>query len=319
MVIEKGKYLAQDLCTLINNKMSQNNHGSTFPIANSISSPFLVNSADFSGANFTLIANLGAEGLALADMRTATVNNNFFIGTNQIELSYNSVTGKFFFNFMHFPVYTQSGEISTRLIEVSNNIFAQQTRNGTIAFTSMDAINNETQEPFDFWDTLLGFNVASMRVTMNHNITFDDNTTEFTAEIPTVLDSINTTNAKIDLDSMVNKVGADYDYQKVGVQAGVANPAPFIQNNFNSVVEARDIVVSEVSSLTIPYFLIEMNAGFKNNLVSTDRTSSTIQGIIDRYYSKGSYTMGGDNSLTYTHRGQPLVLVKILYTYSSAR
>ena len=53
-----------------------------------------------------------------------------------------------------------------------------------------------------------------------------------------------------------------------------------------------------------------MNAGFKSNLVSTEITSRAIHGIIDRYYSKGSYTTGTDNSLIYTHRGQPLVLSK---------
>lgn len=311
MVIPGGKYIADDLCTLITNRMSENAHARTFQIGDSILSPFLVNSADFSGANFTTVANFGEQGLALGDMRTATLNNNFFVGTNQIQLSYNSTSGKFFFNFMHFPVYTTSGIISTRLIEVSNNIFSQQTRNGTIAFTSMDATNNQTGEPFDFWDGLLGFNVAAMKVPFTHTLQFDDDTTIFIAELPKIVDAVNTTNAKVDLDSMVNKAGnVNYNYQRVVVQAGQANPAPFIENNFNTVVEARNVIVSEVSTLTIPYFLIEMNAGFKTNLVSTETTSSTIQGIVDRYYSKGSYTMGSDNSLIYTHRGQPLVLSK---------
>ena len=317
MVIRKGKYQAQDICDLISNNFSQNNHANDFTINNNVLSQFLVNSSDYNTpASNLVVANfnnsgLGAGGLGLSDMRSGILNNNFFVGSNQVQLSFNTITNKFFWNFLHFPVYNNSGTICTRIIGTQVPNFTHQTKNGSIVFLELSARNNDTQEPFDFWGAKLGFQMDRVCVTPSRTLTFDDNGAIFHAELLSVDNGLNTTNAKVDLDSIVQKAdptggNANYNYQKVQSVA----PFEFIQNNFNEVVEATNSVVSVVADITIPYFLIEMNAGFHNELISTETTSSTIQAIVDRYYSKGSYTMGSQNAITYTHRGQPIVLSK---------
>ena len=282
-------------------------------MADNISSNFLVNSSDYLTATDTLLSNSGPEGRPLNDLRTGTPNANFFIGTNQVELSYNTTTNKFFWNFLHFPIYTKSGEIATRIIETNAPNFTMQTRNGCAAFISLSAKNNLTQEPFSFWDGLLGFDLGQLTVDLTHKLQFDDNGTVYEAQIPQVEDAINVTNAKVDLDSIVNKTGQNnYNYRKVINIAdfGGGDNLPFVQNNFNTVVQAENITVSTLQTLTSPYFLVEMNAGFHTNLISTSQTSTTVQAIVNRYFSKGQYTTGSDSSLIYQHRGQPLVLSK---------
>lgn len=303
IVIEKGKYEAQDICDIITNNLSRNTHPFEFQIANNIQSQFLVNSSNYTGADKTLVSNLT---VGLNNMRSVSANGSFFIGSNQVELSYNTQTNKFFWNFLHFPIYNTSGVICSRIIETVNPNFSMQTKNGSVAFLKLSAVNNNTREAFDFWTAKLGFQLDKICVKPQPNLQFDDNATIFNAELVNVLDGINTTNAKVSLDSVVNKAGTDYTYQKVMT----TTPFPFLQSDFNNVVEANEITVRQLEDITVPYFLIEMNAGFKTNLVSTETTNRSITGIIDRYYSKGSYTMGNDNSLVYTHRGQPLVLSK---------
>ena len=56
--------------------------------------------------------------------------------------------------------------------------------------------------------------------------------------------------------------------------------------------------------------MVEINAGFNTNFISTETSSSKIQAVVNRYYSRGSYTSGQDSSLTYIHRGVPIVLSK---------
>ena len=317
MSIPQGKYLAQDMCNLITNNFSQNNHSNSFAAKDNVVSQFLVNSSNFNTPTTNLlVANFdsgggGSGGLNLQSMRSGTLHDNFFIGSNQVQLSYNTTNGKFFFNFLHFPVYNNSGNICTRIIGTQDPIFAHQTRNGCICFTEMTAVNLKTQEPFGFWDDKLGFQMDRICVKPLPQLSFDDNGSIFHAELISSSDGINTTNAKVDLDSIVQKTPptgttTPYTYQKVQAVA----PFDFVENNFNTIVEANTSIVSAIADLTIPYFLIEMNAGFHNDLISTDKSSSTIQAIVDRYYSKGAYTMGSPNSITYTHRGQPLVLSK---------
>ena len=43
-------------------------------------------------------------------------------------------------------------------------------------------------------------------------------------------------------------------------------------------------------------------------MISSETTSHSIQNVVNRYYSKGSFSVSEDTSLGYTHRGAPLVL-----------
>lgn len=317
MIVPEGKYQAQDLCDLITNNFSQNNHAGQFTIDDNVVSQFLVNSSDYNTptahrtvSNFNN-SGKGVGGLGPSAMRSAVLNNNFFVGSNQVQLSFNTITNKFFWNFLHFPVYKNSGTICTRIIGTQNPNFTHQTKNGSIVFLELSAKNNDTGEDYDFWGAKLGFQMDRICVTPSKTLSFDDNGAIFHAELLSVDNGLNTTNAKVDLDSIVQKSdptggNAEYNYQKVQSAA----PFEFIENSLNEVVQATNSTVSAIADITIPYFLIEMNAGFHNELISTETTSSTIQAIVDRYYSKGSYTMGSQNAITYTHRGQPIVLSK---------
>ena len=54
--------------------------------------------------------------------------------------------------------------------------------------------------------------------------------------------------------------------------------------------------------------MVDLRAGFQTELHSTDRISTSIQAVVNRYYSKGSFTASEDNSFIYLHKGVPLVL-----------
>ena len=57
------------------------------------------------------------------------------------------------------------------------------------------------------------------------------------------------------------------------------------------------------------YYLIEIQLNFSSNVIGTDKITKNISGIINRYYSKGSYvSAGGDPSFVVDYRGASTAL-----------
>ena len=54
---------------------------------------------------------------------------------------------------------------------------------------------------------------------------------------------------------------------------------------------------------------MELQAGFQTEIIAGDTTTQNISGILNRYYSLGAYTSGGQESgIVYQHRGATMYL-----------
>ena len=138
-----------------------------------------------------------------------------------------------------------------------------------------------------------------------------------------IKDGQHTTTATTRLDQMINKppingASSTSNFQIVPSNAtGNVIPAPkfpldhFITSEINNPVKAFRPAVSGVL-LDTGYYLLEINAGITNLIMDSSKTYRNISGIINRYFSLGSYTSTGmDTSLVYTHSGEPIALSDI--------
>ena len=98
---------------------------------------------------------------------------------------------------------------------------------------------------------------------------------------------------------MVNKGS----YQKF------APNAPFsATNSFNNVIYAQNVTVGD-GVLDTPYYLIEIQLNFSSNIVGEGSITKNISGIVNRYYSKGSYVSGaGDPSFVINYKGESIII-----------
>lgn len=75
-------------------------------------------------------------------------------------------------------------------------------------------------------------------------------------------------------------------------------------SNFNNVIKATNAAVSG-ELLDSGYYLLELTAGLRMNVLDHDKLYTNLSAIINRYYSLGSYTSTGiDNTLSYIHKGE---------------
>ena len=82
-------------------------------------------------------------------------------------------------------------------------------------------------------------------------------------------------------------------------------------SNINQVIKATNPAVSG-ELLDSGYYLLEMRAGLRTQVMDTTKMHTMISGIINRYYSLGSYTSTGvDETLTYIHKGEIMSLSNI--------
>ena len=359
--INEGKYLPQDLCDIITNEYSRNEATNKFTNNEIVQSQFLDLTTNYSiqpspttgvfkdeppgggvGPKFEpgtgtltgksknkFISNLGSQGyspLAPGDDNILVYDAmpGFFIGSETVELSYNLATSKFYWNYLHFPIYSSDGFISTQRIIIDNGanpasaISSIMTRNGCIGFAELSAVKTGTEtatspgEFYDFWQGDLGFDPARIICSNGADSTLTEQTTVLHITTLICNNGLQTTAAANDLDANVTKKSTSAQpnlFMRQPLQpAKVGDPFPSVQSNLNTIIEANEIIVKQQNELSTPYFLVDLRAGFQTELHSTDRISTSIQAVVNRYYSKGSFTASEDNSFIYLHKGVPLVL-----------
>ena len=114
-------------------------------------------------------------------------------------------------------------------------------------------------------------------------------------------EGITTTNAKNTLDEAISKT----EFETAPISG-----FPPITSTINTVIKAQTAAVSG-EILSSGYFLVQMDCGFTNKIVSSNKISQNINAIVSRYYSLGSYTSTSlDPSMIYTHRGEPILLTE---------
>ena len=310
-----GDYLPQDLATLINDKLTINNAAVTFDPGEQLVSPFMKTFAQQSEGFTTplLISKQGTPG-----NNSIVLKSNYWIGSNLIELQFDTADQKFYWNFLHQPIYGAS-QFCTAIVEREiEGGFINQTKNGGCVFFKFDAIETFTdnegivrQRDFDFLEGILKFKASKFLATEHFEPLFtEDGTADvYHASRVTSFDGINTTNAKNTIDGVIEKAKGSLAKDTQWQQAKTSDFDP-IESSLNTVVKADSSAVSG-SLLSSAFYFVKLSGCFTNTLVSSDKITRDINAIVSRYYSLGSYTSTSlDPSMIYTHRGEPILLTE---------
>ena len=316
--VPSGKYLPADLATLINDKMTLNLVQDGFIPGFQVLSPFLTIYNQILNARGTnipgdakvlLVNGYNDVNGNVTNGRTMKIKPTNFIGTNIIDLQFDTTDQKFYWNQLHFPFY-DDGTPATQIKERAGaGDYINVRKNGGIVFTQLgcledlvDKDGNPSQQSFDFWQGVLGFNEHTLVAGELAQQDFTDGSgTVYHGSRLDTREGITTTNAKNTLDEAVSKT----DFEVVPISG--FNP---ITSKINTVIKAQTPAVSG-DILSSGYFMVQMDCGFTNTIVSTNSITQNINAIVSRYYSLGSYTSTSlDPSMIYTHRGEPILLTE---------
>lgn len=292
ITIDAGTYDPDDIARIITDKLSIGFTGDYIDSNAVVFSGFLHSSDNYDkgGAFGATPANESAP-LVRSDLGAAFQYANGslrWIGTNQMALEYDNETQKFKWSDIHMPIYIANGTIVT---EYKTN--AGQPNNGDlfvadayagIAFTKL--------EPTSFWRDILGFDLGSCLATLSYkNVTIDTLVTHAPSVVLTP--GVNITGQYTGLDAAVKK---DTTFFRV------PNPPPISTSAITTPIYAANAF--GIAGVRNGYFLIDINAKMKNNIIGQELKSTSISGIISRYYSADSYTSGtASDSIPYIHRG----------------
>ena len=358
--IPQGKYLPDDLCDFVNNNLDTTGVNTTFSDGTQSENQLLFNSThiaeqydpDAPGDDFAIMSEANSWTKTLPvnaptgggrDLRSGQMmimKPERWIGTNQVELLFDKGDNKFYWNYLHFPIYssdvTSTGFVGNQQVGQAGapNFVVNARKNGGVFFTNLSASTrditkreNAVVEEYDFWSDKLGFKVSgdspeNIVAQPPEHIVFSpfDTTAEVTATNYAIKDGQHTTNATSRLDQLVNKDStATANFQIVPSNTGAQSIKPpafpqannFITSTINTPVKASVAAVSG-ELLDTGYYLLELNAGLTNLIMDSNKQYRNISGIINRYFSLGSYTSTGmDSSLVYTHVGEPIALSDI--------
>ncbi len=378
-----GQYTPKRLCTVINTQLQQNYGGG--PTAEDSrtgggiwnTSQFFVSSdsqavaegadsGDIDTCTLMDMANVGQGFHYVATYRpTNSGAKNIWMGASQVELSYDDDSQKFFWEYLHTPLY-QSGEESVAIQynnppagtdpKTTTGSTAFVYSNGGIIFQSLTAfegiLGEDSYNPVDFWDGTLKFNLAqlygprySMSTAMGAGPFLDDikpywnylNIAQprYPSE-PAQAVGLTMTGGYIGNDNAIIKDG---DLSAVGGQADPQTMVPFWQCSpipatgptGGAFIAAFNPIVSSVSAThTVEaadkmfkttdirsHYLIELDAKFRNNFLTSETNYRTMSQIVGKFYSRGSFTQSGGPGIIYNHVGPSLKLssfrVRILY------
>ena len=226
---------------------------------------------------------------------------------------------------MHLPFYA-NGEIATGVGQVSASAgpnvgkLYRKDKFGGFAFHHMNAYDrggDPVINYYDFWDNKLGFKIDEICVDFGH-------TTNTTGVGITILpdfskghgaiwkDGISVTSARPTLDSMIDKSPHS------GSNAFAIPPIATLtdQTKFSSTSELNVEIFASSTKLApvllnYGYYQIELTAGFINEMIGGTKMTKNINGIVNRYYSLGTYTSSEQQNMVYIHKGSPKILSDI--------
>ena len=327
--ISKGSYTPADFCDIFNRALTEVKDGdvprnTTTPIPNDS----LLRTTAVDGGIF--VREDGAFRMDIDSSKT-----NFYYGTNQFTLNWSDIENVFQFQFLHSPLYNDSGNIINRLArtqglsdfitydipnkvvdsgDVDNNILLRKFGStGGIYFTEMSCSTVAEDKPFDFWGAKLGFNqINSGRtddlIVSPQYISKDvSGTTEFVPFWNFIIDGFQTTNARNDIDNLVVKSSKSNEVPPIITNHNLSGAVAIDSLSTDTSVINADTKIFDYADNT-GYYLIEIDAGFNNTVIDSVNTKRKIKCIAGKFYSSSSYTSGADGGISYTHSGMPLTL-----------
>ena len=247
------------------------------------------------------------------------IGSSNFIGTNQIELQYSPDSNKFYFKYIHLPIYDSQGNTIIQFIEntgsgtptpPNSGKYLFNGKQGGIAFNSLEAYEQgHGQDPlysYDLWNDKLGFVVSDLCVDYGLvTTTIGAGSFQFPSfnlnEGAKWEDGISTSAARPTLDNMVVKA----NYVNLQAFSGIKSIT-----DLTTEIEANESKLQTIL-LNYGYYLIEIQAGFQNEIIGGDSITQNISGIVNRYYSMGTYTSSEGSTFQYIHRGNPQYLQDI--------
>ena len=313
--LPKGNYSPQDLVLTLNQQMQRN----VTPQGSMYNTPFVITGSNQKPANIYLLNGDGNQNKVLYMVKTdasevfrfdGTVQINgvdvqYLIGATQMEITYDDSQQKFKWSYMHQPYYSTTpgaapppGSTGTMFSGWLNlNGIVEVSRNGGITFANLSATRQDNGQSYDFWSNTLGFDLESI-IGANRTVIFGG--TQLSHR-PIIVGQT-TTSGFTGLGNAVNLTNANGQWWNAIIQpVNIMNPV-------ESSVEIDGSASILNETFSYGYFLIEIQAKFRNNFMSADETYPFISQIVSRYYSINSYTSASDGMITYTHKGEPMTL-----------
>lgn len=255
------------------------------------------------------------------------LDNGVWYGTNLINLSFDDVLAKFYFEYLHFPIYNESASTITKIAnsQRTSNKFTTVSSYSGIFFTNINT--SMDTDTYVFMRDALGFDVNNQLITnlTNENYVYktignanshanDEGHSHINGyAISNIFPTINLrvgseiTSGFIGLDNMIEKTSATSFYS-IPITDILAQTFETTTETTNSIYAINSI---ELKGDDIGYYIIDIDIGFQNNLITSKDKKKNIYGLVSRYYSLNSYTTLQGSELVYIHKGASQKLSRI--------
>ena len=314
--LKAGAYSPQELVRQLNlmtqvNSQPLPTHVTADPQWNRTSSEFLTSSIKISNDTSLVWWEASTEDREGVSTYTQPNTYNTYVGASQVEWAYDENANKFYINYLHTPFYDYSSgaealyyeKVATDNTEDYPNSWAI-TKIGGILFTGLFAVEADTQDHVDFFEGIMKFDLNTLLTKWDFRNS--PPTGAVIARYPRVQikEGINATSAFLSTDSLLlKKADDDFDQKLVPT----VSPTPTSLSTTTIGIYASETITNNL--FQFPYFMLELNAGYLNNLYSKDKNSRNIKSIVGRFYTNGSFTTGSESdSLNYVHQGDPIYL-----------
>ena len=316
IIIPEGTYDPDNLCEIINERMTQNTQGDEFPFNGTsilTSVGYLQNIVYGAPAaptqKLVFVPTDGNDNLVIPRVTSEyhiPPNNDIFTGASQFELAFDQNTKKFEFAFMHTPFYYQTHP-AVQIYKDTNIASLPVYRVGNqsgIFLQGLSAVEKVTQKPSNFW-SLLGFDFSQTPdlIPVFNYKEIDD------AQDP---------GKKILIPEHLFTFGNDITQGLITTDTAIVkdNPlVPFADNPINSTATVNDTTAIKAGISVLDnedkfgYFIVEIGHKLKNDFYTQENNYRNFQQVVSRYFVQNSYTSGtSDGSLIYTHEGEPTLL-----------
>jgi hypothetical protein len=314
--IPEGTYDPDNLCEIINEKMTENNLGNEFPF----NQPSVLSSVGYiqnilygAPANpknkLVFVPSDGSDNLVIPRVTSEYArppNNDIFTGASQFELAFDQTTKKFEFAYLHTPFYYQTHpavQIFMDTGKAERPVYRVGSQSG-IFLQALSAVEQQSGNPNNFW-SLLGFDfnqTPQLIPVFNYR----------------EIDDAQDAGKKILIPEHLFTNGTDITQGLITTDTAIVkdNPlVPFADNPINSTASVDDTTAIKAGISVLDnedkfgYFIVEIGHKLKNNFYTQQNNYRNFQQVVSRYFVQNSYTSGSsDGSLIYTHEGEPTLL-----------
>lgn len=238
---------------------------------------------------------------------TGAPSSNYWIGSSQMELAFDSPTSKYKWIYNHGPIY-DSGKQEVLKIEKDGtpgrtDPYFYANRNGGVIFHNLRAETVNGKNTYDFWNKKLGFDVSKLCMSYKLEIKTLSIGNQHIGVFSKPILGQHITGQRPTIDSLVNK-GSSFE------SVPSVNNFPDTEQTLTIEIFA-DELTTDNDNFRFGYFYIEVQGGFNTALYAEDgkngiEVRKNLMGIINNYYSLGGFTSAEGGGVIYKHTGEPL-------------